>query len=82
MNRQLGIGGSRPPTPQEMQQLMMQQIIAQRGAAIFGMLLDGLSYMLDQAKLGDPGARQALKQLRSGLRELDGLPLDIVLPGE
>ena len=76
------LGGARPPTPEERQLLAMQQIVAQRGAATLGMVLDGLGYMLDQARLGDPSARMCLRQLRDNLRELDQLPLDIVLPGD
>lgn len=76
------LGGARPPSPEEMQLLAMQQVVAQRGAAAFGTFLDGISFMLDQARLGDRGARMALRQLRDNLRELDQLPLDIVLPGD
>ena len=71
----------RPPTPQEVQLLEMQQVVAMRGAATFGMFIDGISYMLDQARQGDRSARAALLQLRSALREMDRL-LGVALPGD
>jgi hypothetical protein len=69
------------PTPEELQLLQMQQVIAQRGAATFGMFVDGISYMLDAARQGDRSARRALLQLRAALLEMERT-LGITLPGD
>jgi hypothetical protein len=65
----------------EQQLLQVQRVLGQRGSATLGTIIDGLNALCAQARAGDVGARGALLQFRSALREMESL-LSIAMPGD